>query len=196
LKQLGKKIIKTISKRLISLASMKRMNLNVRPETRKDNTKITEINDLAFGQKNEGTLVEKLRKTKRFIPGLSLVAEVDGEVVGHILFYPILIDAGKVKFESLALAPMSVHPEFQKRGIGSRMVKEGIKSAKEHGFSSVIVLGHPEYYPRFGFGPASRWDIHAPFDVPVEAFLAIELEKSSLSGVSGVVEYPQEFGEV
>lgn len=172
------------------------MNLKIRPETYEDYSKITEVNDLAFGQKNEGLLVEKLRMTESFIPELSLVAEFENEIVGHILFYPITINSNDKKYNSLALAPMSVLPQYQNEGIGAKLVIDGLDLAKKLNHKSVIVLGHPEYYPKLGFEPASKWNIRAPFEVPDNAFLALELIPNELKNRSGIVEYPKEFNEV
>ncbi len=169
------------------------MNLRIRPETDDDTTRITEINDCAFGQEDEGILVQRLRRTDAFDSGLSLVAEVDGTVNGHILFYPVVIESGAGAHQTLALAPMAVIPELQNKGIGSALVTEGLEAAKRQGHRSVIVLGHAEYYPRFGFQPASRWDIKAPFEAPDEAFLALELVPGELSDKHGTVKYPAEF---
>jgi len=154
------------------------------------------MNNLAFKQENEGRLVENLRKNTDFIPGLSLVAEEDNELVGHILFFPIKIINDKLIHTSLALAPMSVHPSRQKKGIGSALVRQGLKAAKEKGFKSVIVVGHANYYPRFGFKPASGWNIKAPFDVPKDVFMAVELTENGLKNVAGTVKYPDEFNDV
>ena len=172
------------------------MSIKIRPETEDDHARISEVNDLAFGQKNEGKLIEELRKNDQFIPGLSLVAELDGLVVGHILFYPITINCSNTKHLSLALAPMSVIPEHQNKKIGSLLVKEGLRLAKMLGYESVIVVGHPQYYPRFGFSLASQWGIKLPFEVPDTAFLALELIPEALKDRSGVVEYPKEFEAV
>ena len=169
--------------------------LIIRPERENDYPKIREVNDFAFGQENEGRLIEKLRQTENFIPELSLVAERNDEVVGHILFYPVIIRSDTSKFHSLSLGPMAVTPAYQRQGNGSQMVKEGLKVAKKLGHKSVIVVGHPEYYPRFGFKPSSQWKIKVPFDVPDEAFLALELVKDELKGKSGTVKYPDEFNE-
>jgi predicted N-acetyltransferase YhbS len=172
------------------------MNLTIRSESQSDYHSITLVNDLAFGQQNEGLLVEKLRKNQDFIKELSLVALFGGEVVGHILFFPVRIDNGISQHRTLALAPVSVLPEFQNMGIGSQLIKAGLKKSSESGFHSVIVLGHPHYYPKFGFKPASLFDIKAPFDVPDDVLMAMELVQDGLSGISGVVVYPDEFGEV
>ncbi len=172
------------------------MNIIIRSETENDYGEITKINDLAFGQSEEGLLVEKLRLNPNFIKDLSLVAEIDKKVIGHILFFPIKIEKGETTFDSLALAPMSVLPEFQKKGVGSKLVSKGLKATEKFGHKSVIVLGHENYYPKFGFVPTSKWKIKSPFEVPDEVFMAIELKEDDLKGVSGVVKYPKEFDEV
>ena len=172
------------------------MKITIRPETEEDYEEITRIHDLAFNRINEGVLVERLRKTSCFVSELSLVAEYKDRVIGHILFYPIKINAGTRKCDSLALAPMAVHPAYQRRGIGSKLVEEGLTTAKELGFKSVIVLGHSEYYPRFGFEVASNWGIHAPFDVPDDVFFAMELKRNGLKDCRGTVEYPEEFNDL
>jgi len=169
--------------------------LIIRPEREKDYRKIREVNDSAFGQKDEGILIERLRQAEKYLPELSLVAELNDEIVGHILFYPVIIRSDTSKFQPISLGPMAVSPEYQRQGIGSQMVREGLKAAKKLGHKSVIVVGHPEYYPRFGFKPSSQWKIKVPFDVPDEAFLALELVKDELKGKSGTVEYPEEFNE-
>lgn len=169
------------------------MKFTIRTERKEDYQSIQNVNDLAFGQKNEGKLIGKLRMTKSFISELSLVAESENKIVGHILFYPVHIRSEEDSHISLALAPMAVHPDYQRKGIGSRLILEGLSSAKGLGYDSVIVLGHPEFYAMFGFQPASAWNIKAPFDVPGNAFLAVELIDSSLKNVSGTVEYPEEF---
>ena len=166
----------------------------IRPENTDDYPAIKRVNDLAFGQPNEGLLVEELRRNPRFVPELSLVAVYEDTVVGHILFLPVSIACEDSPAISLSLAPMAVLPEHQGMGIGSRLIEEGIAAARTMGYESVIVLGHPEYYPRFGFQPASRWGIQPPYEgVPDEAFMAMELIENSLEGKSGVVEYPQEY---
>jgi putative acetyltransferase len=172
------------------------MDVKIRRETAGDHQNITLVNNLAFGQKNEGQLILKLRKTKKFIPELSLAAEIHNSIVGHILFYPIEIKREEQVFPSLALAPMAVLPDFQKQGVGSQLVKEGLKRARKLGFKSVIVLGHAAYYPRFGFEPASRWGIRSPFEVPDDVFMALELVKDGLKDIQGTVEYPPEFNDV
>lgn len=172
------------------------MNITVRPEQQSDIEEIYGLNQLAFGQDNEARLVELLRSASGYVPGLSLVASVDNALVGHILFSKIFVVNGDSRYATLALAPMSVHPKFQKQGIGGRLITQGLESARELGFGSVVVLGHEHYYPKFGFLPASRWGIRAPIDVPDNVFMARELVPGSLKNISGVVEYPVEFSTI
>ena len=127
------------------------------------------MNDESFEQGNEGGLVESLRKNEKYVSDLSLVAEID--------------DA-------------SVLPNYQKMGIGSKLIEYCIKAAKKAGYGSIIVLGHSDYYPRFGFVPASTFGIKPPFEVPDDVFMALEILQSSLKGKQGTVEYPEEYSEV
>ena len=166
--------------------------MKIRQENTDDYKTVFVLNELAFDQKDESELIERIRKGNSFIPELSLVAEIDKEIVGYILFSKIKIKNG-INFESLALAPMAVLPKFQKKGIGGSLIIEGLKKAKELGYKSVIVLGHKEYYPKFGFKKASKWGIVCPFEVPDEYFMAIELTAETLSEKTGTVVYPQEF---
>jgi predicted N-acetyltransferase YhbS len=168
----------------------------VRTEQEKDYLTIKKVNNLAFEQENEGNLVEKLRKNQDYVHELSLVAEVENEVVGHILFYPIQIVAEDASFPSLALAPLAVLPDYQHKGIGKQLVKTGLIQAKQLGYPTVIVVGHPDYYPQFGFTRASDWNIRCPFDVPDASFFALALKKDALAEVHGTVAYPKAFYEV
>ncbi|GAI74665.1 unnamed protein product, partial [marine sediment metagenome] len=140
------------------------MKINLRMESESDYQQITYVNDKAFAQKNEGLLVEKLRERKEFIPDLSRIAIYNGQVIGHILFFPVFIQGEKQKHPSLSLAPMSVLPAYQKKQIGSQLVETGLDVARKSDFPSVLVLGHPEYYPRFGFETASHYGIYPPWD--------------------------------
>ena len=121
-----------------------------------------------------------------------MVAQIDNEIVGHILLTKIQIIGNEI-YDSLALAPMAVLPEFQNHQIGSALVRAGLKKAKDLKFKSVIVLGYKNYYPKFGFQKASNWQIKYPFEVPDEAFMAIELIKNGLENISGIVQYPKAF---
>jgi len=170
--------------------------MQIRPERPEDRDAVFEVNRLAFGQENEARLVDALRQSSAFIPQLSLVALDRSEVVGHILFTRITVEGGSQTHDALALAPMAVLPLFQKRGIGSALVRRGLEEARGLGHPVVIVLGHPGYYPRFGFVPAQPLGILSPFEAPSEAFMALELQPGALLGIQGVVKYPPEFDEV
>jgi predicted N-acetyltransferase YhbS len=178
------------------------MNITIRKELSKDYKITKEIVKSAFANmessdKKEHELVSRIRKCETFIPELSLVAinKDNEEIVGHILLSKIKIINDNQSAESLALAPVSVLPGYQNKGIGRILILESLKKAKELGYNSVVVMGHPDYYPKFGFKKASLWDIKAPFEVPEEAFMALELRENALTSVSGVVEYPSVFFE-
>lgn len=138
---------------------------------------------------NEQDLVVALRKGDNFIPELSLVALKDNKIVGYILFTKIRIG----EYEEVALAPLGVLPKYQKKGIGSKLIKEGHIIAKKLGYHYSVVLGSNEYYSKFGYIPAVEYGIKAPFDVPSENFMAIKLNDTS-EDVQGIVKYAKEFG--
>lgn len=173
--------------------TMKKLRLNFRPEKETDYPEVFNLHQAAFGQDDESRIVEGIRKSDHYIPALSLVAIHEDDIVGHILFSKIGIQTKDGIKESLALAPMAVLPKYQKKGIGSKLVEKGLIEAIKAGFKSVIVLGHPDYYPAFGFRKASEWNIRCPFEVPDEAFMAIELEENSLKNCEGEVVYPDAF---
>ncbi|MFA5354376.1 MAG: N-acetyltransferase [Thermodesulfovibrionales bacterium] len=177
------------------------MDITIREEKQRDYKRVGLVirkafEDMPYSSGGEGKLVEGLRKRQSFSPSLSLVAEVEREIVGHILLTPIGIWGDKGRIPSLALAPLSVIPGLQREGIGTALVRQGLARARELGFRSVIVLGEPEYYSRFGFKPADLWKIETPPGIPPAYFLALELVEGGLTGVSGVVEYPEEFSGV
>lgn len=174
------------------------MDILIRPESSLDFTRVYEVVQSAFSRAphtnhDEQNLVVRLRKSMAFIPGLSLVAVVNDQIVGHILFTKIKIKNHNAEYTSLALAPLSVLPEVQGKGIGGKLILAGHQTALELGFSSVILVGHPEYYPRFGYIPASCFGITAPFDISNEVFMACQLTPHALAGVKGIVEFPGEF---
>lgn len=170
--------------------------INIRPEREEDFATIHELNLLAFRGEDEAKLIRRIRQSAGFIPELSLVAERDGRVVGHLLFSPIIIETKKGSVPALALAPMAVWPEFQNQGIGSELVRQGLQECKRKGHRIVVVVGHPAYYPRFGFSQARRKGLEAPFPVPDEAFMVLELIPGALRGVKGDVKYPRVFDDV
>jgi len=169
--------------------------IEIRPESVDDHSAVREVNLLAFGGEDEAQLVETLRKSDDFIPELSLVAIDQGRVVGHIMFSLISIETPENAVSALALAPMAVRPELQNHGIGSELVRHGLKECRHLGHKVVVVIGHPDYYPRFGFYSARANGLEAPFQVSDEAFLVYELIPGALDGIGGTVKYPPAFGE-
>ncbi|MDZ5608519.1 N-acetyltransferase [Bacillus pseudomycoides] len=175
------------------------MNIKIRQELEKDYSRAEEVVKQAFlnevfSDQKEHELVNRIRKSDAFIPELSLVA-VDKEIIGHVLLSKIKIVDGDKSVDSLALAPVSVAREYQKKGIGSMLISNVLRKAKELGYHSVIVLGHKDYYPKFGFKPASLWNIRAPFEVPDEVFMAMELTDHALRDIQGIVQYSEAFSE-
>lgn len=179
---------------------MNRLDLHLRRERSGDAGAVRRLNAAAFGQPEEGEIVDRLRAALENGPDLwiSLVAEIAGEgLVGHILFTEVTIRApapGETGVRTAAgLAPMAVHPDHQRRGIGSRLVAAGLEACRAAGQGLVVVLGHPEYYPRFGFTPAAELGLTWEHDAPSEAFMALELMPGACGG-GGVVSYRPEFG--
>jgi len=166
------------------------------PESPGDFPAIYEVNRQAFGQDGEARLVNALREDGDFDPALSLIAVHDGRIVGHILFPRINIVSETATTPALALAPLAVHQDYQCRGIGAALVKEGLCECRRLGHHIVIVVGHPGYYPRFGFITARDLGIRAPFPCPDEAFMALGLSAHALDGISGTVRYPLAFDAV
>src|ERR1051325_962457 len=165
----------------------------IRSETPADHAAIRQVNRLAFGQDAEARLVDALREGGYI--RLSLVADVDGQIVGHILFndLPIMTEAGTIP--ALALAPMAVLPAFQRQGVGSALVQRGLEVCREQGHRIVIVLGHPAYYPRFGFSMKLAEPLSSPFGGG-ESWMALELVPAALAGVVGTVQYPPPFSDL
>lgn len=175
------------------------MPITITQETKQDHKEVFELITLAFKSEQhsddqEQFLVERLRSSKAFIAELSMVAKLDNTIVGHILLTKININNKTQSFESLALAPASVLPKYQGQGIGGKLILSAHKKALSLGFNSIILLGHQNYYPKFGYKQLDGFGITLPFDVPKENCMAIELVKDSLKEVSGMVEYAKEFG--
>ena len=168
--------------------------IEIRKEQKSDYEEVYNLVKTAFEKAkesdgNEQDLVVDLRNSDNFVPELSLVAKKDDKVVGYILFTKIQIG----KYEELALAPLAVLPEYQRQGIGSKLIKEGHKIAKEMGYHYVVVLGSDKYYPKFGYEKASKYGIKPPFDVPDENFMVIKLNDLRKE-IIGTVKYAKEFG--
>jgi putative acetyltransferase len=165
--------------------------LIIRQETPEDVAAIRHVNEEAFGQKEEAEIIEKLRS--RGALTVSLVAVQGNEIVGHISFSPVKVESEHSSFEAISLAPMAILPAYQRQGIGSQLVRAGLEECRRIGHELVVVLGHPNYYPRFGFVPASTYGIKSEYDVPDEAFMVLELRQGAYSGRSGIVKYQPEF---
>lgn len=168
--------------------------IKIRKEENRDHLAVRDIHIAAFGNEAEANLVDKLRQEAK--PHLSLVAEnKDGIVVGQIMFSPLTNEDGK-DINMMGLAPLAVLPDYQNHGIGTRLSEVGVKMIKEAGFNGVVVLGHADYYPRFGFKPSDEYDIFCEYDVPAENFMVLECRKGSLDAISGKVRYHPAFAEM
>jgi len=179
--------------------SINQNTLIIRQEAGRDHAVVNQLIATAFknvveSDQSEHQLVARLRSSDAFIRELSQVAIINNEIVGHILLTKIFIVNQSKKHTSLALAPVSVLPEYQGKGIGGKLIISAHKKAKELGFNSIILLGHATYYPRFGYRPLAQWNIKLPFEAPADACMGIELVEGSLQHCSGVVEYAREFG--
>ena len=163
-----------------------RTAMQIRPERPEDISSIRAVNLAAFETSTEADLVDALRE--QAAPIVSLVAEEGDAIVGHILFSPVTLVAHP-ELRILGLAPMAVLPARQRQGIGSALIHEGLEQCRQRGFEAVIVLGHAEYYPRFGFTPASRFGLACEYDVPEDVFMVLELNRGVLNGKSGAIHY-------
>ena len=166
--------------------------IEIRREIEADHPQVFRLNELAFEGEGEPRLVDKLRAK----PHISLVAVDNGKIVGHIFFSGILIESadGSV-WDTTGLAPMAVLPKYQNQGIGSQLVRAGLEACRDEGRDAVFVLGHANYYPKFGFEIARTKGFTCQFEAPDEYFMVLELVPDALSGKSGKITYPPEFSE-
>lgn len=169
--------------------------IKIRQETQQDYTKVFNLVKAAFEHaehtdEDEHNLIGRLRKSDAFIPALSLVAEIDSEIVGQIMFTKLKVG----RTTQLALAPVAVNPTFQGQGVGGALILKGHEIAQKLGYEYSILIGHPTYYPRFGYIDAANFGIQSPFDLPEGVFMAINL-KGKNTMLNDVVEYPKEFFE-
>jgi predicted N-acetyltransferase YhbS len=174
--------------------------INIRPEKQADFSAVKTILKLAFAndehsEQTEDLLVERLRKSPAYIPELALVATLEDEVIGHILLTKIDIVSSRGGTPSLALAPVSVHPDYQNQGFGGALIKTAHQQARQLGYGSIVLLGHSDYYPRFGYKLCRDYGIELPFPAPTENCMILELQEGALTGISGMVKYDQAFFE-
>jgi putative acetyltransferase len=168
--------------------------MQIRPERPEDIAAIRAVNERAFKRPAEADLVDRLREGGKVM--LSLVAVDEGQIVGHILFSRVNIESTQQSIPAIGLAPMAVPPERQSQGIGSLLVKAGLDECRRNGHRIIVVLGHPGYYRRFGFVPASRFAIRSEYAVPDEVFMVMALQEGGLAGCAGTVKYQPEFNDL
>lgn len=168
----------------------------IRAEGSRDFERVRNVIHEAFGRDVEALLVDRLRGSARYIPELALVAETDEEVIGHILLTRATLDELPDERRMLVLGPIGVLPEYQRRGVGRTLIGVALRRAKELGYRGVALIGHPTYYPRFGFLPGSRFGLRTTYDVPNDVFMALALTEGSLEGISGLLHFPAEFAGV
>ena len=167
--------------------------IRIREEQPEDVRAIRELNKRAFGQPQEADIVDNLRQNCKDL--LSLVAIMENQVVGHVLFSPATIEGDGKTTRGMGLAPMAVLPEYQRQGVGSELIQTGIARLRRRQCPFIIVLGHVEYYPRFGFKPANTCGIRCELEVPEDAFMILVLSNSEMQDISGVARYRPEFIE-
>lgn len=167
----------------------------IRNEAVDDFEEVYKLNYLAFGNReDESKLVERIRMSEEFVPGLSIVAEIDNEIVGHLLLSKAKVENYEKIVDVIVLAPIAVKPYHQKQGIGSKLIEEGIRRCRNLGYSIILLIGHPSYYPRFGFQPARKYGLELKqFEVPDEVFMVYELEDGKLQELKGELKYPKSF---
>lgn len=169
-------------------------DLEIRVEEDADGAGIGRVHDLAFGQPGEGVLVERMRG--QVDPWISVVAELGDEIVGHVLFTPVTIEGVAGGGNAMGLGPMGVAPDHQRQGVGSALVRAGMAMCDAIGCGVVFVLGHPEYYPRFGFEPAALHGLHWERPGSEESFFVAEIEPRALDALNGIVRYHSEFSNI
>jgi putative acetyltransferase len=168
------------------------MNVTIRRENPGDEQGIREVNLNAFETTAEADVIDRLREACPEF--MSFVALDEARIVGQLLFTPaVTIEQG---IKGMGLAPLAVHSDYQNQGIGTALMRYGIAKIREAGYPFIIVLGHPDYYPRFGFVPASRYGLVCEYPgVPDEAFMILVFDQDALKNVSGIVKYRPEFAD-
>jgi putative acetyltransferase len=168
--------------------------LIIQQESPKDLNNIYEINKLSFGEETEAKIVNALREADELV--LSLVAQIDNKTIGYIAFSEVKIVSENKTHKAIGLGPMAILPEYQRKGYGSKLIEEGLTILTERGYGIVVVLGHPNFYPKFGFIPSEKYGIRCEYECPPEAFMIKELKHNSLMGIGGIVHYSSMFSEV
>jgi len=168
--------------------------MNIREEQPSDIEKIWAVNSEAFETEAEANLINALRSSG--CTYISLVAETETNIVGHILFTPVELSGDDNKIKIMGLAPMAVFSQYQNKGIGSKLVVAGLELCKSQGYDAVVVLGHPNYYPKFGFVPSVKYNIKSEYDVPDDVFMILALVPGSLKTRTGVIKYHEAFNSV
>ena len=167
------------------------MSIVIREEGADDIAAVREVNWCAFGQEQESNIVDALRANGGAL--LSLVAIMNDRIVGHVIYSPVSVSD---MVNGAALGPMAVLPEHQRQGIGTRLVEAGNQKIKDAGHPFIIVVGHAEYYPRFGFRPASEYGVKCEWDVPNDVFMVLVLDPAKMQGMSGLARYRHEFSTI
>lgn len=171
------------------------MSIIIRTETKDDYNQVRDVNFQAFGNReDEAKLVDRIRLSESFVPNLSIIAEQNNEIIGHIMMSKAEVFDTDDVHEVIVLAPIAVKPGHQKQGIGKQLILEAFKRCKELGYYIVMLIGHPTYYPKFGFKPARPFGLELKqFEVPDDVFMVCELKSNELSHVKGELKYPKAF---
>ena len=172
--------------------------MNIQQEQQSDKQAVHSINTIAFGSQGEADLVDSLREQAS--PVVSLVAQKNELIIGHIMFSPVSLSSHP-NMVVMGLAPMAVLPEYQRTGVGSALIYAGIEACKELGAAALVVLGHPAYYPKFGFVPSSAYGIVSQYDVPEDVFMVLELDQGALAvgaeaEKTGTISYHRAFSDL
>lgn len=168
--------------------------MNIRNEQSHDITQIESLNTTVFETAAEAKLVNALRDSG--CEYISLVAETNNKIIGHILFTPVELSNSENKVKIMGLAPMAVLNEYQNKGIGTQLIKAGLAQCKTLSYEAVVVLGYPAYYSKFGFESSTDFGIKSEYDVPAEAFMVLELKAGVLKDHKGIIKYHHAFSEL
>jgi predicted N-acetyltransferase YhbS len=169
--------------------------MKIRTENENDYKAVYDLHFIAFGSReDESKLVERIRQSEGFVPDMSIIAELDNEIIGHVLISKAKVVDNDRHHNVMVLAPVAVKPEFQKQGVGTKLINEGLQRNKDRGIGVILLIGHPSYYPRLGFKPARAYGLELKlFNVPDEVFMVCELIEGTLSDIKGELIYPKAF---